>query len=433
MSIAITNRYVENKKITLSPTRPDKSILNSAGILYMQRSSIPIDISVCEYSTLLPKTKEDSLSIYIVDCCQRNIEDCVREFKKSFSNLKFFDEPSVTALLKKTKKVLCFSKSKTTSAGNCFYYFVEDLDLKIFHKIQATQTIWMPEAFKDNPLTEREKLLIKSLFDDDMREFERIVKLIVDTDFREQNIRKYLAGICLDNHIVRLNEVSKSILDVEQKIDDVNRKLSELLASLDVLEVERRGLMTYDDCDAQEKKEEFIQYLISQKNISILQNQTPLSIGFEVRDFLEYVDQDLLEKMIKQKRMGIEGKIKKLFEQAFITQEIKLVTGGMFVLNFDRIEIYAAKLPKPKEMVYSNPHLGHYGCIGTYKQNILEALRSGDYIEAVELCVSSAKTLNFADGVVLQAYINDINRSGNAKIISKGGNLMSIKEWEECQ
>ena len=44
-----------------------------------------------------------------------------------------------------------------------------------------------------------------------------------------------------------------------------------------------------------------------------------------------------------------------------------------------------------------NAHIQHHGCTGNYKQQFRDALRNGEYIYAIEVAITSARSMNFND------------------------------------
>ena len=53
-----------------------------------------------------------------------------------------------------------------------------------------------------------------------------------------------------------------------------------------------------------------------------------------------------------------------------------------------------------------NTHIDRYSCMGNYERTINELLKNHNYIGAIEQCVASCKSMNFADSPVMQEFMS---------------------------
>ena len=63
-----------------------------------------------------------------------------------------------------------------------------------------------------------------------------------------------------------------------------------------------------------------------------------------------------------------------------------------------------------------NPHLQYHDCLGNHARFIMERLKDGDTIGAIEQCVSSSKSVNLGEGITVTKFLSDLFNS-NAKVI----------------
>ncbi len=52
-----------------------------------------------------------------------------------------------------------------------------------------------------------------------------------------------------------------------------------------------------------------------------------------------------------------------------------------------------------------NTHIDRYACLGNYNTEINRMLQNGNYIGAIEQCVASCKSLNWADITVMRTFM----------------------------
>ena len=65
--------------------------------------------------------------------------------------------------------------------------------------------------------------------------------------------------------------------------------------------------------------------------------------------------------------------------------------------NYNYNESYETYIP--------NPHIDRYSCLGNYERTMNERLADNDAIGAIEQCISSCKSLNFADSTVMEVFM----------------------------
>ena len=90
----------------------------------------------------------------------------------------------------------------------------------------------------------------------------------------------------------------------------------------------------------------------------------------------------------------------------------------------------------PESRAYlPNPHIQHFGCVGTYAGRFQEYMASGDYVGAIDQAVVSGRNLNFYDPPVISHFASELSRSKIRCIERPDGSLLTpleaIKELEE--
>lgn len=85
------------------------------------------------------------------------------------------------------------------------------------------------------------------------------------------------------------------------------------------------------------------------------------------------------------------------------------------------------KANKSLEDYIPNPHLQHHNCFGQNKTAILEQLKTGDAIGAIECSIACAQRLNIHD-ISFGAFVRDLLNSKGKCIVADNGTEMTVKE-----
>ena len=81
-----------------------------------------------------------------------------------------------------------------------------------------------------------------------------------------------------------------------------------------------------------------------------------------------------------------------------------------------------------------NPHLQYHSCLGDNGRYILEPLKNGDLITAIEQCIVSAGSVNIDEGVSVGPFVRDILKNSIAPFELPDGrrvNAAKALEWIE--
>lgn len=351
------------------------------------------------------------------DGCVKYLEFAERYFESEYPD--YHEIPKVREFFRKSFAVLCLANEELEST----ILFVENLDYKKLHYIQCGILAMLPWYF--NPadgISEDEMALIKSCRERTSAKFEEATaKLASQYDFREMKIRQELSGFesrYLDSTI---REVERKLGSINDSIKRYFNEIKNLMAQKEQEDIYLTGLRNKKYSSNEEEDSEIMQYFLSNKNLS-LDNVQGSNITFVAGGYLTYFDEDMAERLIENDRSYIymdghdyydglitsEG-MRKLMTAIFLDQELKIkfkaayrltISGNPEVRAISRYtygSIFPGYLP--------NPHTDMYSCMGTYEKETYERLLEHDYIGAIEQCVVSARSLNFADSVVMQGFM----------------------------
>lgn len=324
----------------------------------------------------------------------------------------------VTDFYRKTFDVLCFINPQKRNVFIC----VDNMDMRKMHYLQCSIFAFLPWYFDPEAgVSNLEMELIESLRGKDASVYEDCIARIVEQyDFKTAKIRQLLAGFESRYETAECGRVTFAIEDRLAKIADCNRKISILLNEKRELETKLLGLNAKIADNSEES--EIMDYFLHRDNL-ILEDADDSTIIFTVKTYLEYFDEELAELAIKNSTSYIyrprgrgcnniipEEDMRRLMTAIFIDQILKIkfcatyrleICGGVAALGERHFGIECRDC-------IPNPHIDRYRCLGNYHIAINELLERNDYINAIEQCVASCKSLNFHDSTVMCEFMSQL-------------------------
>lgn len=290
--------------------------------------------------------------------------------------------------------------------------FVGNLDIRIWHLIQSVLPRIIPWYFRDHPLSENERGLLLSLTDRYATKYENQIELFASgDDFRNKKIQKMIGGFETRSKQMRLENVQREIRRQERSIEQNLEIYRGLIINLEDMRVRECGLAyQIKECGG---SSELADYFVCNKHVNPVDARNN-SIKIIVDCTIENYDPDMYENMTNNPRSylftGYEvsaeafadvGARKKFLDAIFgedSVLKIKVCAYYDLDLRGNVSSIRGYPYPREYENHLANPHIDRFACIGNNVPLINTYLRKGDYISAIEQCVSSAKNLNLAEG-----------------------------------
>ena len=321
--------------------------------------------------------------------------------------------------------------------------FTDLLDLKRFHALQMMLPKYLPKLFKDNPLTETETALLKSLGNKSAVEYELLIEEFAkDLDIRSEIIRTKLAGFESVFEHMRLDELSDEIAGFESEYE---RYLS-MLRDLNVKIQDRKYTLAGLECAITEHSgdSEIMEYFMCNKNLSIIRVSGTI-IEFVAHGYADIYDSDAFELYIENHN----GYFYSNLNPAISKKQMETLYRAIFGEGWYRLRLCAAYtadmrtglkglsryiFPPESKTYLPNTHIQHYACIGTYAARFQEYMRKRDYVGAIDQAVVSARNLNFYDSAAISIFTKDLSYSSIHCIEKPDGTLLTpleaIKELE---
>lgn len=330
----------------------------------------------------------------------------IREkFMDVFPGYSYVDK--INQFYHKTFTVHCFINPELETTA----VFVFGADVCRMHLLQCSIPIMMPWFFsgEGRALTAKEIELIQTLrqkngadaYNTWMDEYTK------QFDFRAAFIRRELAGF---EHIYerkRLIDVTGRIESIMRSIEDLNSRLRDCLTEKREYSIELAGL---NDKLAQNSDDNALMRYFLRNERLVLHSVREGTFIFGVKDYLKIFDENMTRRFIECNGGIIErvhprnanisaADMRTLLSAIFIEQTIKIRMCARYKFSLvgelaglkDGYDCYEYKGYMP------NPHIHYYACLGDYNASISERLQNGLYVGALEQCIASARSVNFAD------------------------------------
>lgn len=390
---------------TLSKRNIDRSPLNAvlSGILGIYDYSDPIRdkiliINVC------PDMKED------VEAQMNVVENHLPDYLSGFSRVEKF-----TAFFRRFFRSLCYENPQSRST----IVFVENLSYRRLHFLQIAIPVMLPWYFpKEKGLSAQEMELIESFQESTQDKYlSALNKMAVSYDFRAARIKNYL-GSFEQKFLKKAAETAEE--NVKKCMDSVHiyeDKISSLMREYYAYSVRLEGLQSKITGGTVDN--EMMNYFLGNKGLQIVSVEND-TLRFNCSGYVAYFDEEIIKKYLENKssvlyrnRRNFSAEdVRLLISAIFLDQTLRLKFCAQYELSLygSGRAIRGANYEALTDCM-PNPHLDSYACLGNHAAEINDRLRESDYIGAVEQCVASCMSLNFADSVVIQEFMSSLFRS----------------------
>lgn len=327
--------------------------------------------------------------------------------------------------------------------------FVENLDNKKMHYLQVSILAMLPWYLDPKVgLTEEEMELVHSLRETSPDKYNQcLAKMAEKYDFRSARIRQLLNDFETRYEKMECDRVRNEISSYDNKIRELNNSIGEYLRYRNDSCIRLMGL---EAKIAEGGDSEIMEYFLCNRHL-VLERVTNTDMYFAVKDYLEYFDSDMAERIIRNRNSfayyyglahrGETGaeKAKKLLTEIFVSDNprlrIRFCAAYRFNLNGSVEAMRSHEFGFEFDGYMPNTHIDRYQCLGNYQRAINDMLHKRNYIAAVEQCVASCKSLNWADSTVMETFMN-IFWNGAKCIELPDGSVVKAEqaiEWLEEQ
>lgn len=352
----------------------------------------------------------------------------------------------VTDFFRKTFYVLCFVNPKSKSV----VVFADNMDIRKMHYLQCSIFAFLPWYFDPKAGVSLDEIeLIQSLQEKTSTKYEEYIEKIADKyDFRTARIRQLLSGFETKFEKLEWDRVRHKITEIDTSIKDYSNAISRRLVERKNEEVRLLGLES--KIAQSDKESEIMEYFLANDKL-VLENVTNSTMEFCVKGYLTYFDEDMAKSIIDNTESYIyypngvscndyilAEDVKRLMYAIFIYQtiRIKFCAAYRFSLEYQCVDgLSGYRYGAGFREYMPNTHIDAYHCMGNYENVINQLLSNNNYIGAIEQCIASCQSLNFADSTVMREFIkrlygirSDVN---NRCIELSDGRVVTAKEAAE--
>lgn len=380
---------------------------------------------------------------------ENNRSTALATIDESFTRVypKFVELKDLSAFVAKQANMRFYINEEDRSVA----VFVDNLNLRLYHYVQSLVSRLLPWYFKDKPLEDQERELVKSLIQKTATGYERMIEDFASKyDFRGKKIEKMLGGFETAAKRQYLSNVESSLNNIESQIERNVSQYRDFIRQREGKLLEKAGLIA--QINAGSNNSEISDYFICNKHLDpIAVNSTQLE--FIVSCYLENFDVEMYDRISSNfdgymyydydvtNEVFEDVKIRKKFMDAIFCDEplLKIKTCAHYLIDLTGyVEAHSSyHYPPEYNDMLPNMHIHRHSCLGNQRPLIEEALRNGDYIGAIEQCVCSAKSINVGESATFPCVLKALFASGAKKIIElPDGTSCSPTEalrWLEAQ
>lgn len=383
---------------------------------------------------------------YFSNIDQKHNQACFKviaeEFEATHPGFKKLDK--ITEFYRKAFPVVCFLNEEVKSIA----LFIEQMDYRRFHYLQCAIFPMVPWYFDPKAgVSQPEMNLVQSLMENTPDTYRDCIQKIYESfDFRTAIIKQKLAGFELRFIKDALASCQGQYTSITNSIAEYNEYLNNKLRELSDLNFRMMGMQ--QKLESGDEESEIMEYFLANKNLTLIDSYDS-RVEFIARSKLEYYDPDMAERAINNKNsllysrgrgMSADDR-KKLFTAIFIDGTISVNVCAAFQLSINGGVNTRGHYSFGEE--FSNcmphPHIDEYNCMGDYVRIVNDLMQRHDYIMALEQCIASTRSLNFADSTVLGHFVNILINGDssvrclelpNGSVVKSGDAIKWLKEQE---
>ena len=383
-------------------------------------------------------------TIQLYNTCNSNSEsnkatlDAVEKNFPGFVGGNFVKVERLTEYYKKIFRVLCYINQETKTT----VVFTDNIDLRRFHLLQVAIPVMLPWYFPPEAgVTDQEKAILESFNEKTPDSYMAALNAAAEKyDFRTMKIKNELGNF--ENRFLE-REAQNARNNLDQYLSAV-RELEDMIASKMKLyydeDIRLAGIQA--KIAAGDGTSEIVSYFIRNRNLSLISVERNRLI-FECKGYLSYFDEEGVKRNLNNRnsvvyyasdRIPVDD-IEMLMKAIFLDQKLRMKFCASYIFDLSgyvRANSHATYGSEFNDCM-PNPHIDEYSCLGNYERVINEYLRKHDYVGAIEQCISSCMSLNFADSTVISEFMRRISGSSSSRVNSRcielpDGSVVSPRE-----
>ena len=428
-------RETINKVCKQTMSMDDSFAMTALMLFYERVENFKINIIEANNAEVIRKVP-DEYAFYFVASSTISPDEFLKPVKSEFKSIeklptheKFISDKlgsSVHIRLMQNENVACVFAPKTMEAWHCIQFFIPK-----FYKI-----------FKEKPLTKEEVTFLESLtFKMDSNYITKLKELTHKESFSKFILKDQITAFekrLFDKKVWAARErVSKMEKEMEESLEKykiacgLHQTAMELLYGLEYMS------------DKTEEHTELQDYLMNSKRISCVKLDDSY-ISFVVKTYLapHHIDEwDTLSKnnsyftkyvLTNVDVFSYRENVKLLLNAIFSSKRsLKLKICAYFKMDYYGSEVDSRRgfayteMDKSLKDYIPNPHIDNYNCFLANKAAILEHLKMGDAIGAIESAIACAQRVNIHEGMNFDPFVKKLLSSKCKCLVADDGTELS--------
>ena len=325
----------------------------------------------------------------------------------------------------------------THNSGNSTIIFTDKLEMKHFHALQTMIPRYLPRLFADHPLTGTETALLKSFGNKSAVEYEMLIESFAkDLDIRSEIIRSKLAGFETVFERIRADELKNEISAFQSDYDYHLSMMRDIANKIQ----ESKYMLAGIECSINDQSgdSELMEYFMCNKNLAIVQVRGT-AIDFVAHGYADIYDEEAFERYVGNHK----GHLYTQLPLSVTKLQMEKLYRAIFSDGVYRLRICAAyradmktglstyqhyTFPVESMAYFPNPHIQHFGCIGSYSGRFQEYMFKRDYVGGIDQAVVSARNINFHDSSVMSVFAKELSRAQMKCLEKRDGTLLTPLE-----
>lgn len=291
-------------------------------------------------------------------------------------------------------------------------------NIRHYHAVQAAILAWMPYIFnKEDGITEDEAALFASLQNGDYAAYCAALDAIYrNSNIMDKMLERALSGIESRKFEALIRAAESDISSHDNNIQNYIDRIQQHASAIRELQARIIGYKTAVDNNS---GNELLDFFRSNKNVR-LHDFNNGKVYFDALSYLEYWDEEQAERYIENKnsvfyanpprdRFVSVNEMHRLLTAIFVDCKLRLRLVARYCLNEDGniSGISDAAFDGVFDDRMPNPHIQGYRCLGNYGDILRDASRTGNYVMAVQQCITSCGSLNIGDSTVMERFIKE--------------------------
>ncbi len=304
----------------------------------------------------------------------------------------------------------------------------------------------MPWFFADQPLTDDEKAMLRTLYDQDNAAFGKYMEKAYETgDFYGKKLRGALKGFCKRDYNNEIDRQERYIREIQDTID---RKYNDIREQNKNLEEAQLKLTTIMDraCCTEDDEAAIVNFLKRCKTLVYLySNSDRISIGYvgmlndcDEGEFRTCVEKKANSRSYIFNRSPYDTELTKdFFVSIWKTHRFAIRTYCEWRLYSScKVEaIRGSDMQGRSDLMKDRirqPHIDRHACYSGYREMFNALSVKHDYIGVLTTIIGSSASLNWKDGTVVSDLMYDLFDESYIKtrkcIEDNAGNLYTVAE-----